>query len=76
MIMHGFPGMARAILDEVLGCRPDVIEHHLAHIVPDPLGWTDNCTAHLPQRREMMQESADYLDRLRTGEYAESEEVA
>jgi integrase len=28
---HGFRAMARTILDEVLGFRPDFIEHQLAH---------------------------------------------
>ena len=65
---HGFRAMARTLLDEVLGFRPDYIEHQLAHVVRDPLGRAYNRTAHLPQRRKMMQEWADYLDRLRAGE--------
>ncbi|MDE2758645.1 MAG: integrase arm-type DNA-binding domain-containing protein [Acidobacteriota bacterium] len=70
MTGHGFRAMARTLLDEVLGFRPDYIEHQLAHVVRDPLGRAYNRTAHLPQRREMMQEWADYLDRLRAGEVA------
>ena len=35
---HGFRAMARTILDEVLGFRPDFIEHQLAHAVRDPHG--------------------------------------
>jgi len=62
---HGFRAMARTILDEVLHVRPDYIEHQLAHAVRDPNGRAYNRTAHLPQRRAMMQEWADYLDRLR-----------
>ena len=62
---HGFRAMARTILDEVLGIRPDIIEHQLAHQVRDPLGRAYNRTAHLPERRKMMQEWADYLDSLR-----------
>ena len=68
MTGHGFRAMARTLLDEVLGYRPDYIEHQLAHVVRDPLGRAYNRTAHLPQRREMMQEWADYLDRLKAGE--------
>jgi integrase len=34
---HGFRAMARTILDEVLGVRPDLIEQQLAHAVKDPL---------------------------------------
>ncbi len=65
MTGHGFRAMARTLLDEVLGFRPDYIEHQLAHVVRDPLGRAYNRTAHLPQRRKMMQEWADYLDRLK-----------
>jgi integrase len=64
---HGFRAMARTILDEVHGFRPDVIEHQLAHAVRDPLGRAYNRTSHLPERRRMMQRWADYLDELRSG---------
>jgi len=64
---HGFRAMARTILDEVLGARPDLIEHQLAHAVRDPNGRAYNRTAHLPARREMMQQWADWLDRQRAG---------
>lgn len=64
---HGFRATARTILDEVLGFRPDHIEHQLAHEVKDPNGRAYNRTAHLPARREMMQAWADYLDGLRKG---------
>ncbi|MGV8992110.1 MAG: tyrosine-type recombinase/integrase [Thiobacillus sp.] len=64
---HGFRAMARTILDEVLGFRPDLIEHQLAHAVRDPNGRAYNRTAHLPERRKMMQQWADYLDKLKAG---------
>ncbi len=64
---HGFRAMARTILDEVLGIRPDFIEHQLAHAVRDPNGRAYNRTAHLPERRKMMQQWADYLDNLKAG---------
>ena len=64
---HGFRAMARTILDEVLGIRPDFIEHQLAHAVRDPNGRAYNRTAHLPERKKMMQDWADYLDRLKAG---------
>lgn len=67
MTAHGFRAMARTILDEVLGFRPDFIEHQLAHAVKDPNGRAYNRTAHLPERRKMMQEWADYLDALKNG---------
>ena len=65
MTGHGFRAMARTVLDEVLHVRPDYIEHQLAHAVRDPNGRAYNRTAHLPERRKMMQQWADYLDGLR-----------
>lgn len=67
MTGHGFRAMARTILDEVLGVRPDFIEHQLAHAVRDPNGRAYNRTAHLLERRKMMQEWADYLSVLKGG---------
>lgn len=68
MTGHGFRAMARTILDEVLGYRADFIEHQLAHAVRDPNGRAYNRTAHLPERKKMMQGWADYLDGLREGD--------
>lgn len=65
MTTHGFRATARTILDEHLAYRPDFIEHQLAHAVRDPNGRAYNRTAHLPERRKMMQAWADYLDGLR-----------
>ncbi len=71
MTMQRFRAMAKALLDEVSGFRPDCIEHQLAPVARDLLGWTYNRTAHLPQRREMMREWVDYLDRIKDGEKAD-----
>ena len=67
MTAHGFRATARTLLDEVLGFRPDYIEHQLAHAVRDPNGRAYNRTAHLAERRKMMQGWADYLHNLREG---------
>lgn len=67
MTGHGFRAMARTILDEVLQIRPDFIEHQLAHAVRDPNGRAYNRTAHLAERRKMMQQWADYLHELKAG---------
>lgn len=67
MTGHGFRAMARTIIDEVLGVRPDYIEHQLAHAVRDANGRAYNRTSHLPARREMMQLWAAYLDKLKAG---------
>ena len=64
---HGFRAMARTILHQEMGIAPEVIEHQLAHRVPDALGTAYNRTKFLVQRREMMQRWADYLDKLRDG---------
>jgi len=64
---HGFQAMARTILDEVMGFRPELIEHQLAHAVRDPLGRAYTRTTHLPERKKMMQAWADYLDKLKAG---------
>lgn len=65
---HGFRAMARTILDERLGFRPDYIEHQLAHAVKDANGRAYNRTSFLSERRKMMQAWADYLDTLRAGD--------
>ncbi len=62
---HGFRAMARTVLDEILGVRPDYIEQQLGHAVRDPNGLAYNRTKHLPERRKMMQQWADYLEELR-----------
>ncbi|BCF95563.1 integrase [Paraburkholderia sp. PGU19] len=64
---HGFRAMARTILHEELHVKPEVIEHQLAHKVPDALGTAYNRTRFLAERRIMMQQWADYLDRLKAG---------
>ncbi|QQX83735.1 integrase arm-type DNA-binding domain-containing protein [Cupriavidus necator] len=64
---HGFRAMARTILHEELNQKPEVIEHQLAHAVPDALGAAYNRTRFIKERREMMQRWADYLDELKCG---------
>jgi integrase len=67
MTVHGFRAMARTLLAEELHFPAEIIEHQLAHRVPDALGTAYNRTRFLKERREMMQEWADYLDRLKAG---------
>lgn len=64
---HGFRAMARTILHEELGHKPEVIEHQLAHKVPDALGTAYNRTKFIKERRAMMQAWADYLEVLHIG---------
>lgn len=65
---HGFRAMARTILHEELHVKPEVIEHQLAHKVPDALGTAYNRTKFLKERQTMMQQWANYLDELKAGE--------
>lgn len=67
MTGHGFRAMARTVLDEILGFRPDIIEQQLAHAVKDPNGRAYNRTKHLEERRRMMQVWADWLDQCKAG---------
>jgi len=64
---HGFRAMARTILHEELHIKPEVIEHQLAHRVADTLGTAYNRTKFLKERNSMMQQWADYLDKLKAG---------
>jgi integrase len=64
---HGFRAMARTLLHERLNIDPEIIEHQLAHKVPDALGKAYNRTKFLEQRKAMMQTWADYLDELKAG---------
>ena len=67
MTPHGFRAMARTILDEVLRVDTKYIEHQLAHAVKDANGTAYNRTAFIDERRQMMQQWADYLDSLKAG---------
>ena len=65
--VHGFRATARTILAEVLEVDPLVIEAQLAHAVKDANGTSYNRTQYLKHRGAMMQQWADYLDKLATG---------
>ena len=64
---HGARSMARTILAERLRVQPEIIEHQLAHRVPDSLGTAYNRTKYLDDRKIMMQAWGDYLDELKEG---------
>jgi integrase len=65
---HGFRATARTLLAEVLEVDPLVIEAQLAHAVRDANGRAYNRTTYIEQRRRMMQQWADYLDKLAAGD--------
>lgn len=64
---HGFRATARTLMHERLGMKPEVIEHQIAHVVPDNLNGAYIRTRFLAKRKEMMQLWADYLDDLKYG---------
>ncbi len=63
---HGFRATASTILNE-MGFRPDVIERQLAHKERNKVRAAYNQAEYLEERRAMMQQWADYLNRLVVG---------
>lgn len=73
---HGFRATARTMIREYLGWDPDVIERHLAHVSDEELGGSYDRATFLAQRREMVQQWADFLDDLQAGKMpAQAENV-
>ncbi|MBE0619663.1 MAG: integrase arm-type DNA-binding domain-containing protein [Burkholderiales bacterium] len=66
MTGHGFRSMASTLLHE-LGLPHAVIERQLAHGERNKVSAAYNFAEHLPERRKMMQQWADYLEKLKTG---------
>lgn len=60
---HGFRSTASTILNEY-GFRVDVIERQLAHSERNTVRAAYNHAQYLPERRQMMQWWADYLEGL------------
>lgn len=66
MVGHGFRALASTTLNEN-GFRPDVIERQLAHKERNKVRAAYNRAEYLPERKDMMQWWADYLDRAANG---------
>ena len=64
---HGFRASARTMLVDELNLDPLAIEANLAHAVKDANGRSYNRTQYLKHRATMMQQWADYLDKLTAG---------
>ena len=64
---HAFRAVARTLLVDELGLDHLMIEANLAHGARDRLGRSYNRTQYLKQRFEMVQQWADYLDKLAAG---------
>ncbi len=66
MTGHGFRSMASTLLNEQ-GFNRDAIERQLAHAERDSVRAAYNYAEYLPERRKMMQQWADYLDKIKAG---------
>ena len=62
MCAHGFRSMASTILNKQ-GYPADAIEKQLAHNPRNKIRGIYNCAEYLPERRKMMQDWADYLEK-------------
>ena len=69
LVGHSWRATARTICDEVLGFRPDVIEHAMGHQVKDALGRAYNRTTYLNERTRLAQAWADWVDEQRNSRY-------
>lgn len=65
MTGHGFRAMASTRLNE-MGYPTDPVELQLAHKERNKVRAAYNRALRLDERRKMMQEWADYLDKLKT----------
>jgi integrase len=64
---HGFRATGRTLIREELGYDPDVIEAQLAHTRHISHGGAYDRAAFIKARRPIIQEWANYLDKLRIG---------
>jgi len=65
MCFHGFRSIASTVLNEH-GWRPDVVEMQLSHIDQNAVRAAYNRASYLPERKQMMQWYADFLDAARS----------
>ncbi len=66
-VPHGFRASARTLIREALHWDKEVIERQLSHGSDEALGGAYDRTQFLAERANMMQEWADYSDKLRQG---------
>ncbi|WP_321854386.1 tyrosine-type recombinase/integrase [Paraburkholderia tropica] len=71
---HGFRATARTMIREHLGWDADVIERHLAHVSEEELGGSYDRAVFLAQRKDMVQQWADFLDELEAGKMPAQDE--
>jgi len=66
-VTHGFRATFRTIARERLRIDPDVLEAQLAHAKKGEVQSAYDRTQFLDERHKLVQQWADYLDRLKTG---------
>ncbi|MER2520802.1 MAG: integrase arm-type DNA-binding domain-containing protein [Bdellovibrionales bacterium] len=64
MTGHGFRSLAMTTLKEEVGYSHEIVDRQLAHAPGDKLGRAYDRTEYLKERRKMMQDWADYLDKV------------
>jgi integrase len=64
MTGHGFRALAMSTIKEKLGYRHEVVDRQLAHAPANKVDAAYDRAKFLPDRRKMMQEWADYLDKV------------
>ncbi len=64
MTGHGFRALAMSTIKEKLGYRHEVVDRQLAHAPRSKVDAAYDRAAFLPDRRKMMQEWGDYLDKV------------
>jgi integrase len=69
---HGFRALAMSTIKERLGYRHEVVDRQLAHVQKDKVARAYDRAEFIDERREMMQDWADYIDSLCSGMKAES----
>ena len=65
MTGYGFRVLAMSTIKEKLGCRHEIIDLQLAHAKGNKIDAAYDRAKFLEERRKMMQEWADYLERQR-----------
>ena len=67
MTGHGFRALAMSTFKERLGYRHEAVDRQLAHAQKDKVASAYDRAQFLDERKKMMQEWADYLDRIASG---------
>ena len=65
MTGHGFRALGMSTIKEELGYRHEVVDRQLAHAQKNKVDSAYDRAMFLQERKKMMQEWADYLDKLR-----------